>query len=102
MKKLYDAANLQEAQLLKDQLSNAGFEVILQGEYLGGAVGEIPANTYPSLWLVDEAQYDEAKLLIEAYEQGADNQGVWICEKCGEKHQGQFSQCWRCGAERSS
>ncbi len=26
----------------------------------------------------------------------------WVCGKCGERHEMQFEECWRCGAERQA
>ena len=24
----------------------------------------------------------------------------WVCARCGERLEGQFAQCWNCGADR--
>jgi len=100
MKKLYEAANLPEAQLLKDRLAEAGIETILQGEYLTGALGELPVNTYPTLWLMQDSDEARAREALNAIVGVLPNKEEWRCSKCGEWHNGQFSQCWHCGAER--
>ena len=100
MKKIFEAENLPAAQLLKDQLEAAGYDIQLQGEFLGGAVGEIPVNTYPTLWLADDRDYDAARALVLTLEQQPEPSLPWQCAGCCEQHQGQFSQCWRCGRAR--
>jgi hypothetical protein len=105
MKLVYSAANIMDAQIKKDHLESAGIEVIVQGEYLTGAIGELPADTYPTVWVVDDADESRAKAMLEAL---ADQQASqlyeddWTCSECGEKIAAQFTQCWQCGHIRNS
>ncbi len=104
MKQIYQAADLIEAQLLKDFLGGVGIEVVIQGEFLPGAAGELPLNAYPSLWVVEDEEAERGRLLIRQWlaGNGAEGlyQGSWICPHCGEKLGAQFSQCWNCGRHR--
>ena len=68
MKQIYSAANMLDAQLLKDFLLDRGIEVIIKGELLMGAIGEIPADTTPSVWVMDDEDFDKAKTLVSAFE----------------------------------
>lgn len=43
MKTAYDAASNIEAHLVKHQLQQAGLEASIEGEFLQGGVGELPA-----------------------------------------------------------
>ncbi|MDH5299828.1 MAG: DUF2007 domain-containing protein [Gammaproteobacteria bacterium] len=99
MKKIYDAAHMFEAQLLVDQLQAAGFAVVVQGALLSGAAGELPVNIYPSVWVAQDDQEDAATAALHMLLQN-EFRPPWRCLRCGEEHVGQFSQCWRCGAER--
>jgi len=94
-----------EAQMLKDFISNHGIEVMIKGELLMGAIGEIPADTAPSVWVVNEDDYDRARELVSVFE-GRDkvspvDASVWKCLDCDELIEPQFSQCWKCGKSRS-
>ncbi len=43
MKVVFDASSNIEAHLVKHQLQQAGIDAKIEGEYLQGAVGELPA-----------------------------------------------------------
>ena len=43
MKTVYDASSNIEAHLVMHQLQQAGIEATIQGEYLQGGIGELPA-----------------------------------------------------------
>jgi len=104
MKKVYEAANMMEAQLIKDYLEGAGVETVVKGAMLQGAVGEIPANTYPSIWAIEDDEVDKARELIDVYfSEQPENmvyQGPWTCPECGQELEPQFTQCWNCGTYR--
>ena len=104
MKQVYSAQDLVEAQFLKDFMIANNIEVIIKGEMLMGAIGEIPANTTPSVWGIDDASFDKAKELVTVFE-GRDralstDASVWKCLDCDELIEPQFSQCWSCGKPR--
>ncbi len=106
MKRVFQASDFYSAQLIKAYLNDNGIEATVNGELLMGAIGEIPADSYPSVWLLDAEEYDQAKKLISQYEQNLAemanvNKDVqWLCAECGESIEGQFSQCWKCGGPR--
>ena len=106
MKKVYIATNPANAHLLKGVLEGMNIQTIVQGEFLWGARGEIPVTpeTSPSVWVVDDADYDRAMEVInnfQAEEKNSDNENiVWKCKKYGETNEGQFSECWQCGTSR--
>ncbi len=67
MKIVYDASNSIEAHLLLGLLSQAGIVGTISGEYLQGAMGELPAFGLVKVH-VDDANYDEAKEIIAAWQ----------------------------------
>lgn len=67
MKTLYEAANAVEAHMLQDFLKQEGISTAVQGAYLQGAIGDLPAAGLVRL-VVDEAQYLEARAAIERWE----------------------------------
>jgi hypothetical protein len=66
MKNLYGAGNLAEAHMLQDLLSQQGIEVIVQGEYLQGGLGDLPASGLVRL-LVDDGEYARAKEFLDEW-----------------------------------
>lgn len=103
MKRVYQSADFYSAQLIKSYLEDNGIEANVTGEMLIGAIGEIPANSYPSVWVLNSEDYDRAKQLIEQYENKVNSQSgqsYWTCPQCQETIEDQFSQCWNCGALR--
>ncbi len=98
MQKLYSAANLQEAHLIKGMLSVAGIEVRIFNEHLQGGLGELPfSEVYPELWLEDEADAARARRILADYERPAFSRANQHCRSCGEESPGAFEICWCCG-----
>lgn len=103
MKQVYIAADMMDAELFKDHLLGRGVPAIVKGAMLTGIIGEIPANTFPTVWVDDDRDYELARKLVEQYEaEGlAIGEGEkWSCKQCGETLGPQFTQCWSCGKER--
>lgn len=102
MRKLYEAADRVEAQMLKDYLQEQGIESILLGDALSGAAGELPANIFPTLWLVKDEQFQRARWMIEAFltPEPAQDRRPWSCPVCGESVDPEFDLCWNCATPR--
>ena len=81
-------------------LESEGIPCRVRNEYLAGAAGELPpTDCWPELCV--EPRWEAAALAaIEAARRGAANEPPWTCPGCGERLEGQFSACWRCGRER--
>lgn len=105
MKQVYLAADALDARMCKDYLEANHIQAIIKGEFLSGAAGELPVNTYPSVWVIDDEDYDLALSKVRIYESREPKDQIhhspWVCSQCGESIEAQFTQCWRCGAERS-
>ncbi len=54
------------------------------------------ANTLLELWVMDDADYEEARLLIQNQEQASETAEDWNCPACGETNAGNFARCWNC------
>ncbi len=102
MRKLYEAADRIEAQMLKDYLQEQEIPSVLLGDALSGAAGELPANIFPTLWLVKDEQYQRARWLIEEYKASAKTSrgSPWRCPVCGEDVDPGFDLCWNCATPR--
>jgi len=89
------------AGLLKERLEQEGIACMLRNEELFAAMGEIPfLELRPELWVLDDEVLPRARLLVKSW-LAADKDAVpWICPHCGERLEGQFGACWKCGRER--
>ncbi|MEW8507450.1 MAG: DUF2007 domain-containing protein [Candidatus Thiodiazotropha sp.] len=99
MQELYQAADRVEAQMLKDYLDREGIETVIVGDYLSGAVGELPADIFPTLWVIEENDLERAKRLTERFFNRSTASGAaWRCDVCGERIEAGFEICWNCGS----
>ena len=97
MKRLVSAPNVAIATLWADWLRAAGVDASVQRYYAGSIAGEIPPDqALPELWIADAAQFEQAKVLLHALRHPPHRR--WLCPGCGERIDGPFDQCWRCGA----
>lgn len=100
MKRLATADNLLTATLWQQVLQDAGIACDVRNQFLGGAVGELPADQVaPQLWLRDAGDEDRARALLAELRQPR-NLPNWTCPHCAERLEGQFFQCWSCGTTR--
>ena len=101
MKKLYSTPDRIPLYLLRSALENQGIICYLKNENPPLA-GEIPPMlAWPELWVMDDSQYESAKKILTAELANLATPGqAWVCPQCGEKLEGQFEQCWKCGAAR--
>lgn len=67
MKTAYDASSNIEAHLVMHQLQQAGIDARIEGEYLQGGIGELPAAGNVRV-LVGEQDFEEARIVIAEWE----------------------------------
>jgi hypothetical protein len=106
MRRVFVARHPTEAHFVRALLDGEGITAEVRGEALFGVRGEVAATpeTLPSVWIVEDRQFDSAMVVIGRYEgQGTslDPKGPdWQCSKCGEIIESQFTACWRCGTAK--
>ncbi|MDT8303841.1 MAG: transglutaminase domain-containing protein [Sedimentisphaerales bacterium] len=105
MKQVYIADDPTEAHLVKGILEQYGISCEIRGEALWIARGQLPltSETLPTIWIADDNRYEEATELAERFKDGTltEKSGAnWKCSECGEEVEGQFTECWQCGANR--
>ena len=71
MKTVYDASSNIEAHLVMHQLQQAGIEATIQGEYLQGGIGELPAAGNIRV-IVPVKDVAEARQIIADWEAAGD------------------------------
>lgn len=102
MQRVYTAENLFDAQLVRDRLAHDGITATVHGTLLAGAVGELPADTRPSVWIEDDDQYERARQLVTDFEQNPPQGPAWTCPACHEENGPAFETCWHCGTPPQS
>jgi hypothetical protein len=103
MKKLYEAADRIEAQILKDALGANNVAAVIIGDYLSGAAGELPANIYPAVWVVEDRDLSRAEELLRDFTKSRSSMAennTWRCSRCGERVEANFEVCWNCATPR--
>ena len=101
MRVVYRTESVERAYFARDLLRQHGIAAEVGNEALAWARGGVPADasTLLTVWVADEARAEEAERLLEEAQPPA-ARGAWRCPGCGERLEGAFSACWRCGAER--
>ncbi len=98
MERLYSAANLPEAYLIRDLLAEVGVRTQILNENAQGGVGEIPfTETYPEIWVERKNDMERARRVITEYESRSVSAGYVDCPRCGEQNPENFETCWHCG-----
>jgi hypothetical protein len=103
MLKFYEAHDSLEARQLLDSLDAHGIEATVLGEFLGGAVGELPAINHPWVWLINNDDLAQAQDVLDGFlaSRGSlPKEGPWVCRNCGAEVDAGFDICWQCGAAR--
>jgi len=100
LKRLLDAPNTAEAELIRMELEAEGIRAFVHGSAIHHTLGDLSpfGSTRPQVW-VHEADLDAAALVVESYRAGDhhyDHAGPWVCPTCGEQVDGQFAVCWQC------
>ena len=98
MKRIYTAANLADAHLVRDLLQQAGIAAHIFNEYAMAAMGDVPmGSAYPQIWIPQLHQEQHARAVIADYETRAPQTAIKTCGACNETSPGEFELCWSCG-----
>ena len=98
MKRVFSSFNQTAVYHARNLLENAGIETLVKNAVLSSAMGELPpAECQAELWVLNDRDEARAAAILQQQVSGPD----WNCA-CGETLPAQFTQCWRCGADRKS
>ena len=99
MKMLYSSMNRTEVGLLRSLLEEAGIEFEVRNEFMNANYPIAPF--YPELWVIQDEDFIKAAEIRDAWRATpAAIPSPWTCPGCGEQLDGQFTSCWKCGANR--
>ena len=102
MRRVHSSLNLVEINHLKNLLEASGVRCVLRNALMTGLAGEVPFDQCSAqLWVLDDAALWLAEEILGEWRRKRYLRGpAWVCQACSESHEGQFSQCWKCGSER--
>ncbi|MEP6635729.1 MAG: DUF2007 domain-containing protein [Acidobacteriota bacterium] len=89
-------------EMLKAVLQKDGIPFLVRNENLSMALGEVAfPDTLPEIWILNDIDFPRAHEMLEAWRKSAvETRAEWLCSKCGETIEGQFTSCWKCGNQR--
>ncbi len=100
MLKLYEAENQFDAQLVLDKLLSADIDAVIKGQFLSGAIGELPTAGLITIWIVHAEDKTRGQSIVEDFESHKRHTSPpQKCPSCNELIEGNFSLCWNCGSE---
>ena len=103
MKRLHSAKDPLMIGHLKNVLAAAGIKCVARNVDLISAAGELPpVDCWPELWVIDDEKFGRAEAVLKkTLGPLRVVRKPWTCAGCGESIEGQFSECWNCGRDRS-
>ena len=101
LKRIYSSHNLAAVHHARNLLENEGIRAVVKNEFLSSAMGDLPpAECQAEVWVLFEKDFQAAETILRSLGSQQDFP-AWKCN-CGETCEGQFTQCWHCGAYRQS
>jgi hypothetical protein len=102
MKRVFSSHDLVAIHHWRNLLESAGIRAEVRNDLLSSGMGELPpAECQAELWILDDEDAELAgRVLRDGCAPAQETQGAWRCRVCGESAEPQFTQCWRCGANR--
>jgi hypothetical protein len=100
LKRVFSSFSLAAAHHAKNLLEAEGIRSVVRNEMLSSAMGELPpAECQVEVWVLREGDSERADLVLKG-SFSSKHEPPWSCPSCQERCDGQFTQCWRCGAYR--
>ena len=100
MKRVFSSYNAVLAHHTRNLLEAEGIETEVRNQMLSSAMGELPpAECQAEVWVLND---EDAPRAFGVLRRGAPCGPDWTCADCGEILAAQFTQCWNCGALRTT
>lgn len=98
---VFTSPNLIDAYKAKSLLDAQGLECVIANENVSFLAGEVPfAATWPQVDIINDADHEKAKTILQDMTPGEVIGEAWTCRTCTEVHEPQFEVCWKCGGEK--
>jgi hypothetical protein len=98
LKRVFSSFNRVAAHHAKNLLVTEGIDAEVRNEFLSSAMGELPpAECQAEVWVLND---EDAARAFGVLRRPAPSGPDWNCSACGEASGPQFTQCWKCGADR--
>ncbi len=103
MQRIYSAKDPLMIGHLKNVMASFGIKCVTKKLDLISGGGELPPiECWPELWVIEDDKASRAKsILKKTLAPLASVKKPWGCHGCGERIEGQFSECWNCGCDRA-
>lgn len=101
MIRVFSSANGLLVDNLRNVLEAEGIDCLVKNRDSSLAAGELPQiETWLELWVINDAEVDEAQRLLRDAARLSEVETRWRCTHCGEQSDSRFSSCWKCGTEK--
>ena len=97
MTSVYIARDPLDAHALREILESNAISAVVHGEHLFPLQGRVPM-AYPTV-CVNESDIPRAQSIIGDFKKSQTSSPAtesWVCQKCGEQNEAQFTACWKC------
>jgi hypothetical protein len=102
MKRIYSAPALAMVENVKNVLQLNGIRSTITNQYLSAGVGELPPiESWPQLWVAEEDVERASEIIKATGKDLSEPQKTWVCPKCNEEVEDQFTECWNCSTART-
>ena len=99
MIKVFESFEFSRVGQMKSLLESNGIKTFIRNEFGSSVVGELPfVEVVPQLFVLEEKDLPKAKELLKLDLPTEHSGEEWSCPRCGMAVEGNFSQCWQCGA----
>jgi len=100
MREIFTSSEFTQVGYCKSILDEAGISSFIRNEN-SNTIGLAGAIFFPSLFVTDDADYDEAIRILKSRQYSEPTiVADWTCPSCSEKNPGNFELCWNCSAPR--
>jgi hypothetical protein len=86
---------------MQSLLEAHGIKTFIRNEYGSSVVGELPfVEVVPQLFVLEKKDVARAIELLQLDLPVETSGEDWVCPECSMDNEGNFSRCWKCGANR--
>lgn len=86
-------------------LESNDIATFMKNQFGTSGAGELPfVEVIPQLWVLNEADADRARALINELHENRDANlpsGDWNCPACNTPQEAAFTHCWKCSTPRT-